>query len=277
MAGVVLTDIKHMESVFNVKTLWHHVAVAIRMYGGAAAAVFTPLEPLSRAELVERRLTDAIVLGLIPPQHPLPGEAELGRLLGVSTVTVREALHALRLAGLIETRRGRHGGSFVKPDRALAVQRVLDRLLRLSTAQIRDLGDQYAASAGAAARLAARRASPAEVDRLRRACEQLTSTDDPEARRRAESHLQIEIAAVAQSPLLFRDEVGTQAEVGPLLWLGEGHEDVHEQTSALAVRVVEAIAAGDGDRARTLTEERVALWISHLVELRMQELERDDG
>lgn len=262
-----------MESVFNVKTLWHDVVVAIRMYGGAAAAVFTPLEPLTRAEQVERRLTDAIVLGLIPPEHPLPGEAELGRLLGVSTVTVREALQALRLAGLIETRRGRNGGSFVRPGRDLAVQRVLDRLLGLSTAQIRDLGDQYAASAGAAARLAARRASPAEVTRLRRACEQLTSATEAEAQRRAESHLQIEIAAVAQSPLLFRDEVATQSEIGPLLWFGEGHEQVHEETSALACQVVEGIAAGDGDRARALTEERVARWTAHLVELRLRALE----
>lgn len=252
---------------------WHDVGVAIRMYGGAAAAVFTPLEPLTRAEQVERRLTDAIVLGLIPPQHPLPGEAELGRMLGVSTVTVREALQSLRTAGLIETRRGRHGGSFVRPDRDLAVQRVLRRLLTLSTAQIRDLGDQYAASAGAAARLAARRASPAEVVRLRRACEQLESATGTDAQRRAESHLQIEIAAVAQSPLLFREEVGTQSEIGPLLWIGDGVEELHRQTSTLALEVVEAVAAGDGDCARALTEERVALWTSHLVELRLQHLE----
>jgi hypothetical protein len=78
---------------------------------------------------------------------------------------------------------------------------------------------------------------------------------------------------VAQSPLLFRDEVGTQSEIGPLLWIGDGYADVHRRTSALAGQVVEAIAAGDGDCARALTEERVALWTSHLVELRLQHLE----
>jgi GntR family transcriptional repressor for pyruvate dehydrogenase complex len=244
-----------MESVFFVKTLWHHVGVAIRMYGGAAAAVFTPLDPLSRAEQVARRLTDAIVLGLIPAHHP----------------------KELRAAGLVETRRGRGGGSFVLGSKEPAMRLVLQRLLRLSTAQIRDHGDQHAALAGAAARLAARRATPADLARLRRALEQLDSAGSDGERRRAENHLQIEIAAVAQSPLLFREEVGMQAEMGPLLWLGPAHEAVHERTDALAAEVVAAIESRDGERARELTEERVAAWTAHLVELRLQHWEQEES
>jgi GntR family transcriptional repressor for pyruvate dehydrogenase complex len=247
--------------------------VAIRMYGGAAAAVYAPLDPVSRAEQVERRLTDAIVLGLVPTDHQLPGEAELSRLLGVSTVTVREALRSMREAGLIETRRGRNGGSFVLESQESAVRRVVDRLLEMSTASLRDLGDRYAALAGAAARLAAQRATDAEIDRLRRRFQQVADAVADAERRRAESHLQIEIAAVAQSPLLFREEVTMQAEIGPLLWLG-GHEEVHHRTVDLAGEVVDSIAAGNGDKARALTEERVALWTAHLVDLRLQELDR---
>lgn len=247
------------------------------MYGGAAAAVFAPLDTLSRAEQVERRLTDAIVLGLIPTDEQLPGEAELARLLGVSTVTVREALRALREADLIETRRGRNGGSFVKESRETALKRVAARLLEMSTAQLRDLGDQYAALSGAAARLAARRATPVEIARLRRAHDQIVAAPTESERRRAESHLQIEIAAVAQSPLLFRDEVGMQAEIGPLLWLGTGHEEVHLHTAGLAGAVVDAIANGDGEKARALTEDRIVRWTAHLVELRLQQLEATRG
>jgi len=247
------------------------------MYGGAAAAVFAPLDTLSRAEQVERRLTDAIVLGLIPADEQLPGEAELARLLGVSTMTVREALRALREADLIETRRGRHGGSFVKESRGIALQRIVARLLEMSTAQLRDLGDQYAALSGAAARLAARRATSVEVARLRRAHAEIVAASTEGARRRAESHLQIEIASVAQSPLLFRAEVGMQAELGPLLWLGAGHEEVLLHTAGLAGDVVEAIANGDGDKARALSEDRVVRWTAHLVELRLQGLETPRG
>ena len=248
--------------------------MAIRMYGGAAAAVFTALDPLSRAEQVERRLTDAIVLGLIPADEQLPGEAELANLLGVSTVTVREALKSLRRLGLIETRRGRGGGSFVRQPQGPVSRVVRDRLGRLSTAQIRDIGDHYAALAGAAARLAALRATPADVARLDRAHEALPNAGSEGERRRAESHFHIEVAAVAQSPLLFREEIGTQADVGPLLWLGVG-ADTQSENVRLTGAVVKAIAEGDGDRARELTEERVAVLTRQLVETRLQLLEEE--
>ena len=146
----------------------------------------------------------------------------------------------------------------------------------------RDVVSRFAATtaaalAGAAARLAARRATPADLARLRRALEQLAAAASDGERRRAENHLQIEIAAVAQSPLLFREEVGMQAEMGPLLWLGPDHEAVHERTDALAAEVVAAIESGDGERARELTEERVAAWTAHLVELRLQHWEQEEA
>ena len=80
----------------------------------ARAAVFAPLDTLSRTELVAGRLADAIVLGLLADDEQLPSEADLSAQLAVSTVTVREALTMLRERGLVETRRGRGGGSFVR-------------------------------------------------------------------------------------------------------------------------------------------------------------------
>lgn len=247
--------------------------MAIRMYGGAAAAVFSPLEPLSRAEQVERRLTDAIVLGLVPPDVTLPREAELALLLGVSTVTVREALKTLRLKGLVETRRGRGGGSFVREPDAVVGEIMRDRLRTTSTAQIRDLGDHYAAITGGAARLAAERATPEDVDRLRRGVGLMSSAASPGERRRAESHLRIEIAAVAQSPLLYRAEVSAQADIGPLLWLAIGGGDT--DAAELASDVVTAIGRADGPAARRLTERRVTQMTATLVELRLDLAEEE--
>ncbi len=248
--------------------------MAIRTFGGAAAAVFAPLDTLSRSEQVERRLTDAIVLGLIPVGYQLPGEAELAGLLGVSTVTVREALSGLRRQLLIETRRGRGGGSFALAPTAAQAETFRARLRVLSTAQLRDLGDRYAAVAGAAARLAALRATSVDVARLERAHESLVTSQQVEERRRAESHFHIEVAAVSQSPLLFREEVSVQAEIGPLLWFVVGHEDeAYVRNVARARGVLDAIMVGDGDLARALTEERFAEVTALLVEARLNLLE----
>ena len=79
----------------------------------ARQAVLAPLDRRGRVAEVERRLADAIRVGVFGDGDQLPSEAELAAQLGVATVTLREALVGLRRTGLVETRRGRNGGTFV--------------------------------------------------------------------------------------------------------------------------------------------------------------------
>src|SRR4029450_13739931 len=81
---------------------------------GGRAAVFAALDTGRRADAVVRRLADGIALGILAPEEQLPSETELADTFGVSPVTVREALTMLREQGLVATRRGRGGGSFVR-------------------------------------------------------------------------------------------------------------------------------------------------------------------
>jgi GntR family transcriptional regulator, transcriptional repressor for pyruvate dehydrogenase complex len=244
-------------------------SMALRFYGSGAAAVFVPLESLSRSELVARRLTDAIGLGLLPDAEQLPGESDLAAIFGVSTTTIREALSALRQRGLIETRRGRRGGSFVRARGETSTEIVRGRLGELSLAQLRDLGDHYAAIAGTSARLAAERATPEDVDRLRGVCDALETAEGAGARRRADGQFHIEIAATAQSTRLYRAEVSLQAEVGTLLWLAFGDDESHRGTVRSCRTVVDAIARADGEAARAAAEERVADSTARLIDLRL--------
>jgi DNA-binding FadR family transcriptional regulator len=231
--------------------------------------VFAPLETLSRSELVARRLTDAIALGLIPDSEQLPGEADLAGMFGVSTTTIRDALSSLRLRGLIHTRRGRGGGSFVSAQEEMSTAIVRDRLEELSLAQLRDLGDHYSAIAGTAARLAAERATPDDVQRLVAVCDSLESAKGLGGRRRADAQFHIEVAATAQSTRLYRAEVSLQAEVGTLLWLAFGDDESHRRTVRSCRDVVAAIDRTDGDAARTAAEERVADSTARLIDLRL--------
>ena len=130
-------------------------------------SVFAPLDPGGRAGTVARRLAQAITLGLLLDGECLPAESELASQFGVSPVTLREALAMLRDMGLVETRRGRQGGSFIRaPDQAQAGY--LEPQLRLlSLHELQDIGDHRAAVAGAAARLASQRALDSDVHTLR--------------------------------------------------------------------------------------------------------------
>src|SRR5215469_5106581 len=165
-----------------------------------ARMLFAPLDEGGRAELVARRLAQAIRLGLLTDGERLPAESSLAGQLRVSPVTLREALASLRELGLVETRRGRGGGSFVcAPDDPDTAQ--LERPLQLmSLHELQDIGDHRAAVAAATAGLAAQRALSADIAALREHAARLDTASTVTERRRADARVHIEVAAAAQSP-----------------------------------------------------------------------------
>jgi GntR family transcriptional regulator, transcriptional repressor for pyruvate dehydrogenase complex len=234
----------------------------------ARSAMFAPLDQVGRAEAVAARLVDAITLGLLADAEQLPSESDLAAQFGVATVTVREALVALRQQGLVETRRGRGGGSFVRAPLAPSPNSWHERLRAVSLSDLRDVGDHYLAIAGAAAKLAAERSSPEDVERLHLATEDLRTAIGAEAAR-AERHFHLEIAAAAQSPRLTHQEVQLQSERGGLLWLPLGEHETHAQAYAEHQAITTAIAEADGDLARKLTEEHILGALDTLAEVHL--------
>jgi GntR family transcriptional repressor for pyruvate dehydrogenase complex len=235
------------------------------MSHSARSAMFTPLDQIGRAEAVTARLVDAITLGLLSDSEQLPSEAELAAQFGVSTVTVREALVALRQQGLVETRRGRGGGSFVKAPANPSAAAWQERLRTVSLSDLRDVGDHYLAIAGAAAKLAAERSSPEDIERLELATEDIRTATGAEASR-AERQFHLEVAAAAQSPRLTREEVQLQSERGGLLWLPLEPHGTRENAYADHRTITAAIAQADGELARKLTEEHILEAIDRLAD-----------
>ncbi len=235
----------------------------------ARRAVFAPLDTEARVEAVVRRLGDAIVLGLLTDGEQLPGESDLADRLGVSTVSLREALAALRQQGLVTTRRGRGGGTFVHTPGEPLGHRLRQRLLDHTIEDLRDLGDHYAAVAGGTARLAAERADPHDLQAPRRSLQDFADAADAAARARIDGRFHVEIAAAAQSARLTREEIRFQTEIGPLLCLPYLDAEAHRDADAEHRSLVDAIAAGDGPAARTVAEEHVRHVVRHLIELRL--------
>jgi len=236
---------------------------------GAQRAVLMPVDTLARVDAVVRRLADAIDLGLLAEGEQLPGEIDLAAQLGVSTVTLREALMALRQQGLVTTRRGRGGGSFVTVPDGPAEDRLLARLTGWSTEELRDLADHWAAVSGAAARLAAQRTEPADLQQLRRSLGELVEAEGSAARSRVFGRFHVELAAAAQSARLTREEITLQTEVGALLRLVLGDDGYLEDTADRHRAVISAVHDGADDRARALAEQCVQTSMARLIELRL--------
>lgn len=236
----------------------------------AVGAVLSPLAGSGpRTDAVVARISAAIGLGVISDGEQLPSEIDLATQLGVSTVTLREALAILREQGLVVTKRGRGGGSFVRASAEDVHTRSLALLQELTVEGLRDLGDEHFAVAGATAVLATRRAVAADIARLRTLADRLATSEDAIASRRADSRFQIEIAVCSQSARLTRAEVNIQAELAAMVWLPRlGLTPAVE--AATHHRLVDAIEAGDEAAARSLAEEYGALTIRRLIGLRME-------
>ncbi|MFT4081839.1 MAG: GntR family transcriptional regulator [Nocardioides sp.] len=243
--------------------------MARHYYGQATAAVFAPLEPRARSEIVSRRLGDAIALGILPDGVQLPGEIDLAAAYGVSTATIREALSVLRHEGLIQTRRGRRGGSFVRARADAAETATRRHLARLSVVELRDLADLYATVAGGAAALAARRAGSDDLVQLAEAADAFAAAPDAGARRRADARLRVLLAVAAQSSRLFRAEVDLQSEIGVLLWLVSGDDATHADDVAEVRATVDAVSSADPEVARAAVERRLASATARLIEHRI--------
>jgi DNA-binding FadR family transcriptional regulator len=238
--------------------------------GTGRQAIFTPLDDGSgRSEAVVRRLGSAIALGLIADGEQLPSESELATSLGVATVTLREALSDLRRRGLVETRRGRGGGSFVRvSERALsALSR--RRVQELGSADLRELGEFHAAIAGTAARLAAERAGAPEIERLNATLDKLENAPNVAGRRRIEGRYYIEMAAAAQSVRLTRREIELQSELAELQLYPRNSTEWARATLRQHRAVVDAVENRDGALARRITEGCIASRTLGMIEVHL--------
>jgi GntR family transcriptional repressor for pyruvate dehydrogenase complex len=255
--------------------------------GRHAISLIAPLAALSRAEEVASRVGQAIHLGLLFDGEQLPSESEFAAQLGVSAMTLREALAMLRQQALVETRRGRAGGTFVRQPTAPQLGLLRNRLRAMSIGELRDLTDEQSAVSGAAARLAATRASTVSVRRLFALADQLATSATIGARVIADSRFHIEVAIASKSERLTALEVTLQATMAELLWLPLDTAEAAEASGATGAdphpveplnpraaaqehaAIAAAIEAEDGSRARLLTEEHAEANLHRLTALQL--------
>lgn len=223
-----------------------------------ADAVFRPVRTGNAFEEAVERILRAIKLGIVPTGGQLPPERELAVRLGVSRVTLREAIRALRQAGYVQSRRGRRGGTFVtyRPEHLRPPD-----ARQLAVALGADLPDVLAFRSvlepGAAALAAARGLDDDERAYLsQRLGEASEVSDDAYGAPNARLHLAIaELSGsrhLASAIMEVQSQLSAVLDVLPRLARAVAHShDQHRQ-------VVEAILAGDVERARRAMEAHAA-------------------
>lgn len=234
------------------------------------AVVFSPIAGPGLVEQAVRRLGEAIGLGMLEVGERLPPEAELAGHFGIAPMTLRQALAILREAGYVETRRGRGGGTFVTRATPPAPVRRARRLLHsLTVDDLRDLIDYRVAIAGAAAALAAKRASQADFATMRHAVEAMETPGSYEGFRRTDVRFHLAVASAARSPRLTAAETSMQVEVGALMSLIPHPPEALHVSNGQHRAILEALSRREPDGARLLMEAHVRGTGDFLVGLRL--------
>ncbi len=234
----------------------------------ALDVAFRPIRSGNAFEECVERLLSALKLGLVRPGQRLPAERELAEKLGTSRATLREALHSLVAAGWLESRRGRHGGTFVlePPARRPAGRtRAAARSRRRTGSDLEDVlvfrrVVELGAVEAAAARVRADGATVAAHGRraaVLSALEQCRGCDDS-MYRACDSRLHLAITELAGSPSLsiaaadVRMRVNDLLDAIPLLDRNIAHSNVQHD------RIVRAVLAGRVAAARTAMDEHLS-------------------
>lgn len=231
--------------------------------------IYRSLPEIERADAIVERISKAIGLGLLKVGERLPPEAALSEMFGVGGATLREALGELRDQGVVETRRGRSGGTFIVNQPPTRADNVRKWFLSTSISEIRDLGDEHSAIAAATVRLACERAEARDVDRLQELARALVLATTPEVRAPADSRFHIELAVSAQSPRLANAEMRLQEETVQQLWTPLAAALDPEVATAEHLELVRAVAQDQPERAQKLVLEHIKRNIFHLIDTKL--------
>lgn len=156
------------------------------------APQFKPIRPTRASSDVIEQIRVAILSGRMQPGDRLPTERELAAQFGVSRVTIRDALRALEAGGLVRVKVGSGGGPYVAEPDVNLLSTALANHLHLRGTTFRELAETRMALETTAVRLAAARATEADLARLRTALD--TPVNLPPGQRTAASSVDFHTA-----------------------------------------------------------------------------------
>ncbi|AQT80682.1 GntR family transcriptional regulator [Mycolicibacterium litorale] len=218
------------------------------------------LDSPSRVDEITDRLITAIAIGEYLPGARLPVERELAASLGAGRMTVRAALARLVERGLLETRRGRGGGSYVLDQWPESSTDAVGRTLSMRLGELRDRCDAVCRLQGVVARAAAESRTDTDLALMRTRLTAYRSAGTGLAAQQADSRFHLAIMDAAHNDVIkgLLLELKSTVSIGsPAHLWGEPStmrtmeiRALHEHEEMLA-----AIEAGRGDEADALARE----------------------
>jgi DNA-binding FadR family transcriptional regulator len=228
--------------------------------------MFQSVEQTPLYKLVARQIADLIATRKLLPESKMPPERELCESLNVSRATIREAMIVLEIAGFVENRFGAGMTVAAMPPARGLIEEV-DGPGPFEQLEARLIVE------GEIASMAAARATPEIISKLTALTGAMErETPDEFWGDNADEQFHLTIAQAAGNLALERAlrEFWTPRLRTPM-WTTMHHRvPIAEMKSALVDdhrRIIAALAAGDGDRARAAMRAHIARFSRQLLEL----------
>jgi DNA-binding FadR family transcriptional regulator len=226
--------------------------------GSALAALLRPVRQGNAFEETVERLLEVIKLGVVADGERFPPERQLAPQLGISRLTLREALRELQQAGYVCSRRGRFGGTFVTYTPPAPDAGELRRLAREDGDKLTDaLTFRLAVETGAAEALAGQPGRPDHREVLLARLAEVNAAS-PQDYRRLDTLFHLSIAELTGSSLLLGACTDARMRLNDLLNAIPVLQRNINNTAGQHTAIVAAILAGDGPRARAAVAEHLA-------------------
>lgn len=225
--------------------------VSLLSAGGLSAGA-APLPPpevdVNRyvADLVRREIR----LGLLPPGSALPSEREFADMLEVGRTPIQVAFRQLQAEGLIERRRGRNGGAFVRgagEDEPRFHDVIMEAIETRD--EIRLAMEYRCLVEPAVARLACERRTASELKDLESAHGALQEASDDASFMKSDTVFHLALVYITGNPFLIRGVEESRQCCHPALALLPERGTFHDATIVEHAQVLAAVRAGEPDAA----------------------------
>lgn len=230
-------------------------------------ALFEPVSSGRVSAEIVARIKAAIRDGRLSPGDQLPAERDLTQQLGVSRVSVRDALRMLEANGLIRVRVGARGGAFVTAPAPKLVGEGLADMLLLADVDAAQITEVRMIFELGLLELACLRATPDDIAALHAICDRADAalaagTYDPALS--AEFHTQLARCAHNEALALFAESV--QQPLAESLRRAREVDPVAGAAGALEHRAIAAaVGAGEADSARRIMAEHLGRTASRVM------------
>ncbi len=203
------------------------------------------------------QIRSLIEQGVLPPGTRLPGERELSRQLGISRLSLREAIRSLQYAGYLQVIPGR--GTFVRDTREWGASS-LEQWLRQHDDLMNKIFEFRELFEPGVAALAAERATPAQLVALQRtiqAMREAAAAGDLDAAIAADAEFHYQLVALTHNDLIIRFLAQLLRSVGDERRASLNIPGQVERAIAGHEAIYEAIAQRDPERASALMRQHL--------------------